>query len=212
MGESSVAWAGLNSDTPNERKAPWDGGHAGPGRSRHRGDRWSSIPPRDWHLRGADFVDVTRHREIRASVDSIELSGDGGVVAVAAFDLHGERGRVELRGHVHHPPDPGGNGAGRLTLHLHGTLDMHEFGIRARSRSTRRSSSTAPTGSAARAATPQSSSPSWATARSTATRAGWPTGAGKGCRSPRHHAQSGRLETTLAGRRGPRGTRPAARA
>lgn len=90
------------------------------------------IPPRDWHLRSADFLDVTRHPEIRASVDSIEPAGDGGLVAVAAFDLHGERGRVELRGHVHQPPDPGGNGAGRLLLHLHGTLDSHDFGIRAR--------------------------------------------------------------------------------
>ncbi|MGH2847514.1 MAG: YceI family protein [Thermoleophilaceae bacterium] len=90
------------------------------------------IPPRDWHLRSADFLDVKRNPEIRASVDSIEPAGEGDLAAVAVIDLHGERGPVELRGHLHQSPDAGRNGAGRLLLHLEGTLDRHAFGIRAR--------------------------------------------------------------------------------
>ena len=90
------------------------------------------IPPRDWHLRSADFLNVRRNPEIRASIESIELADDGSVAAVAVFDLHGKRGPVELRGHSHQSLDTGGNGAGPLLLHLHGKLDRREFGIRAR--------------------------------------------------------------------------------
>jgi polyisoprenoid-binding protein YceI len=90
------------------------------------------IPPRDWHLRSGDFLDVRRNPEIHASVESIEPADDGGVAAVAVFDLHGERGPVELGGHLHQAPDARGNGAGRMLLHLQGTLDRREFGIRAR--------------------------------------------------------------------------------
>ena len=90
------------------------------------------IPPRDWHLRTKDFLNVKRHREIRASVESVEPAGDGGVAAVAVFDLHGERGPVELHGHFHQAPERDDNGAGRLLLHLQGKLDRREFGIRAR--------------------------------------------------------------------------------
>jgi polyisoprenoid-binding protein YceI len=90
------------------------------------------IPPRDWHLRSADFLDVRRNPEIRASVESIEPADEGSVAAVAMFDLHGKRGPVELRGHSHQSLDADGNGAGRLLLHLHGKLDTREFGIRAR--------------------------------------------------------------------------------
>ena len=89
------------------------------------------IPPRDWHLRSADFIDVKRHPEI-ASAESVERVDDGSVVAVAMFELHGERRPVELRGHLHAAEDDGGNGAGRRRLHLHGQLDRREFGIRAR--------------------------------------------------------------------------------
>jgi polyisoprenoid-binding protein YceI len=90
------------------------------------------IPPRDWHLRSVDFLDVRRHPEICASVQSIEPADEGAVAALAVFDLHGERGPVQLRGHFHQAPDAGGNGAGRLLLHLQGRLDRRGFGIRAR--------------------------------------------------------------------------------
>lgn len=63
------------------------------------------IPPRDWHLRSADFLDVRCNPEIRARVESIEPADDGGVAAVAVLDLHGKRGPVELRGHLHQVPD-----------------------------------------------------------------------------------------------------------
>jgi YceI-like domain len=49
------------------------------------------IPPRDWHLRSADFLDVKGHPEIRISADSVERADDGSVVAVAMFELHGQR-------------------------------------------------------------------------------------------------------------------------
>jgi polyisoprenoid-binding protein YceI len=90
------------------------------------------IPPRDWHLRSRDFLDVRRHPELRARVESIELAGDGSVAAVAVLDLHGERAPVELRGHLKHAPEPAGNGGARLLVHLEGKLDRRQFGIRAR--------------------------------------------------------------------------------
>ena len=90
------------------------------------------IAPRDWHLRSGDFLDVRRHPEIRVRVEAIEPASDGGVAAVAVFELHGQRGPVELRGHFHQSPHAGGNGTGRLLLHLQGTLDRRAFGIRAR--------------------------------------------------------------------------------
>ena len=90
------------------------------------------IAPRDWHLRSGDFLDVRRHPEIRVRVEAIEPASDEGVAAVAVFELHGQRGPVELRGHFHQSPDAGGNGAGSLLLHLQGTLDRRAFGIRAR--------------------------------------------------------------------------------
>jgi polyisoprenoid-binding protein YceI len=90
------------------------------------------IPPRDWHLRSADFLDTKRHPEIRISADSVERADDGSVVAVAMFELHGQRRPVELRGRLHAAEDDGGNGAGQRRLHLHGQLDRREFGIRAR--------------------------------------------------------------------------------
>ena len=65
----------------------------------------------------------------------------------------------------------------------------------------------APTGSAARAATPRSSSRSWATGRSTTSRAGWRSGAAMGCRSLSHPAQPGRLEVVLPGSPGLGATR-----
>jgi polyisoprenoid-binding protein YceI len=90
------------------------------------------IPPRDWHLRSGDFLDVRSHPEIRATVDSIEPAGEGAVAVVAVFDLRGERGPVQLHCHFHQSPGAGGNGTGRLLLHLQGTLDRRRFGIHAR--------------------------------------------------------------------------------
>src|ERR687897_1434428 len=90
------------------------------------------IPPRDWHLRSADFLDVRRHPELRARVESIEPADDGGVAAVAVLDLHGERAPVELRGHLHRAPEADRNGDAHLLVHLEGKLNRREFGIRAR--------------------------------------------------------------------------------
>jgi polyisoprenoid-binding protein YceI len=90
------------------------------------------IAPRDWHLRSRDFLDVRRHPKLRASVESVEPAGDGGIAAAVVLNLHGERAPVELRGHLHHLPEPDGNGDARLLVHLEGKLDRHQFGIRAR--------------------------------------------------------------------------------
>lgn len=90
------------------------------------------IPPRDWHLRSRDFLDVRRHPQLRARVESLEPAGDGGIVAAVVLDLHGERAPVELRGHLHHVPEPDGDGAARLLVHMEGRLDRRQFGVRAR--------------------------------------------------------------------------------
>src|SRR5919108_3671 len=81
------------------------------------------IPPRDLHLRSRDFLDVRRHPELRARIESIEPADDGSVAAVAVLDLHGERVPVVLRGHLHRAPEAAGNGGARLLVHLEGKLD-----------------------------------------------------------------------------------------
>jgi polyisoprenoid-binding protein YceI len=90
------------------------------------------MPPRDWHLRTADFLGVKRHPQIRVSAESVRPAADGAVVTVAEFDLHGTRRPVELRGHLHASPGDDRNGAPRLLLHLEGILDRRDFGVRAR--------------------------------------------------------------------------------
>jgi polyisoprenoid-binding protein YceI len=90
------------------------------------------MPPRDWHLRTSDFLDVKRHPQIRVSTDSVRPAADGAVVIVAQFELHGERRPVELRGHLHARSGDDRNGAPRLLLHLEGELERLDFGIRAR--------------------------------------------------------------------------------
>ena len=92
----------------------------------------TGMPPRDWHLRTADFLDVQRHPQIRVSAESVRPAADGALITVAGFDLHGARRPVELRGHLHASPGNDRNGAPGLLLHLKGKLDRRDFGIRAR--------------------------------------------------------------------------------
>ena len=82
------------------------------------------MPPRDWHLRTKDFLDVKTYPEIRVSAEGVERLPDGELKVTAAFELHGQRRPAELRGHLHEGPAP--------VLHLEGVLDRHDFGIRAR--------------------------------------------------------------------------------
>jgi polyisoprenoid-binding protein YceI len=82
------------------------------------------MPPRDWHLRTKDFLEVKTHPEIRVTAERVERLPEGQLVVTALFELHGQRQPVELRAHLHDGPAP--------VLHLQGVLDRHDFGIRAR--------------------------------------------------------------------------------
>jgi polyisoprenoid-binding protein YceI len=81
------------------------------------------IPPRDSHLRRRDFLDVSDHPTISVLVESVR-PGDEGFDATATFTIRGVSAPVELQGHLH--------GKQPVVLRLHGTLDRHTFGIRAR--------------------------------------------------------------------------------
>ena len=84
------------------------------------------MPPRDLHLRSADFLDVKTHPVIAVSAGAVEAGPDGELRVPATFEIRGRRAEIELTGHFH-----GGDG-GDLVLHVGGQLDRHEFGIRAR--------------------------------------------------------------------------------
>lgn len=85
------------------------------------------IPPRDWHLRTKDFLDTGRYPQIRVHAEGVDTAPEE-IRVHALFEIHGERREVELTGHLH-----GIEGApSRTVLHLQGTLDRHDFGVRAR--------------------------------------------------------------------------------
>jgi polyisoprenoid-binding protein YceI len=86
------------------------------------------MPPRDWHLRTTDFLDVARHPLIRVRVEGIEPHPTGELAVAASFELHGQRRPVELFAHAHATPGP----PEAVLLHVRGTLDRHDFGIRPR--------------------------------------------------------------------------------
>ena len=83
------------------------------------------IPPRDRHLRSVDFLDVERHPLIKFTAERVVPAMNGSFTVRGHFEIHGQRRPVELEGHL--------NSAGeQVTLHLRGTLDRPDFGIRAR--------------------------------------------------------------------------------
>jgi len=84
------------------------------------------MPPRDLHLRSADFLDVKTHPVIAVTAGAVEADPDGELRVPATFEIRGQRAEIELTGHFH-----GGDG-GDLVLHLGGQLDRHDVGIRAR--------------------------------------------------------------------------------
>lgn len=60
------------------------------------------VPPRDWHLRTRDLLDVKRRPMITVTVDSAKaLSGE--IRAPATFTIHAVSRTVPLAGHVHAP-------------------------------------------------------------------------------------------------------------
>jgi polyisoprenoid-binding protein YceI len=79
------------------------------------------MPPRDWHLRTRDFLDVKRYPELKIATERIEPGDNGDFKLSATFEIHGEKRPVELTGHMH----------GDSVLHLQGALDRHDFGVRA---------------------------------------------------------------------------------
>jgi polyisoprenoid-binding protein YceI len=90
------------------------------------------MPPRDWHLRTRDFLDVRRHPEIRVTGERIEAGPGAGFGLPATFGIHGERREVELTGHIHGPDPSHGRQVESILLHLEGVLDRHDFGVRPR--------------------------------------------------------------------------------
>jgi polyisoprenoid-binding protein YceI len=83
------------------------------------------IPPRDWHLRSPDFLDVRRHPLITIATGGAPRVTDGGFVVQADFSIHGQRHQADLEGHLHTLGEA-------RTLHLTGVLDRQVFRIRAR--------------------------------------------------------------------------------
>lgn len=85
------------------------------------------MPPRDRHLRGRDFLAVADHPSIRATVDRVVPGQDGALTLPVLVKLHGVERFVELSGHLHATPE-----ADVVVLHVEGSIDRHDFGIRAR--------------------------------------------------------------------------------
>jgi len=86
------------------------------------------MPPRDRHLRSRDFLGVSEHPRISVDVDQVVPHEDGSFAFPATFALHGVERRVDLSGHLH--SDASEDGV--VVLHLSGTIDRRDFGIRAR--------------------------------------------------------------------------------
>ncbi len=83
------------------------------------------MPPRDWHLRTRDFLEVTTHPTIRFEADNVAADADGGLRVQALVTIKGLTRRIELRGHEHADPHA-------LRLHVRGELDRHDFDIKPR--------------------------------------------------------------------------------
>jgi polyisoprenoid-binding protein YceI len=78
------------------------------------------MPPRDWHLRTRDFLDVKRYPELRISADGLEPGEGDDQRLSSTFEIHGVKRPVELAAHTHETDDG-------LILHLRGALDRHDF-------------------------------------------------------------------------------------
>lgn len=102
---------------------------AGPGAAGVRieaGSIFTRIPPRDAHLRSSQFLDVKRHPDIRFDVETVESAADGSQRVRGAMEIRGVSVPVELHAHTHGAAGDGGP----VRVHLQGTVDRHDFGIR----------------------------------------------------------------------------------
>jgi polyisoprenoid-binding protein YceI len=87
------------------------------------------IPPRDWHLRTRDFLAVKQYPEIRFDVERVEHARGGAMAVLAVLAICGGETRVPLTAHWHVSERGGSGGA---VLHVSGTVDRHELGLRPR--------------------------------------------------------------------------------
>jgi len=85
---------------------------------------YTRIPPRDWHLRTAQFLHVDEHPRIHFHAENLDALGNRANRLQAEFEIRGSRRPVELTAHIERREDE------TLHLHLEGTLDRHDFGIR----------------------------------------------------------------------------------
>ena len=83
------------------------------------------MPPRDWHLRTRDFLAVKQHPEIRVDVQGVEQAPSGAMIVLTRFAVRGHDAKVPLTAHWH--PSDGG-----AVLHVSGTVDRRELGVRPR--------------------------------------------------------------------------------
>jgi polyisoprenoid-binding protein YceI len=84
------------------------------------------IPPRDWHLRTRDFRAVRNHPEIRVAVDRVQHAPGEAMVVPSLITVRGVEARVPLTAHWH------ASDVGAAVLHVAGTVDRREFGVRPR--------------------------------------------------------------------------------
>lgn len=102
---------------------------AGPGQAEVRieaGSIFTRIPPRDAHLRSGQFLDVKSYPDIRFEVETVQSAADGSQRVRGAMEIRGVSVPVELHAYTH-----GAAGdAGPVRIHLQGTIDRHDFGIR----------------------------------------------------------------------------------
>ncbi|MBA2567471.1 MAG: YceI family protein [Thermoleophilaceae bacterium] len=87
------------------------------------------VPPRDWHLRTRDFLAVREHPEIRIAVERVEHAGGGAMLVPALVTVRGVEAQVPLTAHWH--PSEGAD-LGTAVLHVAGTVDRRELGVRPR--------------------------------------------------------------------------------
>ena len=87
------------------------------------------IPPRDWHLRTRDFLAVRNHPEIRVGVDRAERASEELITVSAVVAIRGIEARIPLTAQPHAQQR---RPSGGTVVHVAGTLDRHQFGVRPR--------------------------------------------------------------------------------
>lgn len=90
------------------------------------------MPPRDWHLRSADFLDVSKHPQIRVVAEDLPAKSGQAIVAPVELEILGTRRIVKLTGHLHSSGPGEQEPSTTVVLHLTGAIDRHDFGVRPR--------------------------------------------------------------------------------